>query len=53
MKEAIQTGTHSPWVSRLFAARGHRVLVANAQAARHLAEPDQAAGNDPDRPRLT
>ena len=27
----METGTHSPWVSRLFEARGHRVLVANAR----------------------
>jgi transposase len=27
----METGTHSPWVSRLFEARGHRVFVANAR----------------------
>ncbi len=28
---AMETGTHSPWISRLFEARGHRVYVANAR----------------------
>jgi transposase len=27
---AIETGTHSPWVSRLLSACGHEVIVANA-----------------------
>jgi len=35
---AMETGTHSPWVSRLFAARGHRVLVANARKLRAIAQ---------------
>ena len=35
---AIETGTHSPWVSRLFTARGHRVLVANARKLRAVAQ---------------
>src|SRR5215217_4747784 len=30
MRIAIETGTHSPWVSRLLEERGHEVLVANA-----------------------
>ena len=34
----METGTHSPWVSRLFAARGHRVLVANARKLRAIAQ---------------
>jgi transposase len=32
----METGTHSPWVSRLFEARGHRVLVANARKLRAI-----------------
>jgi transposase len=28
---ALETGTHSPWVSRLFRELGHEVLVAHAQ----------------------
>src|SRR5262249_45920931 len=28
---ALETGTHSPWVSRLFTELGHEVLVAHAQ----------------------
>ena len=35
---AMETGTHSPWVSRLFAARGHRVLVANARKLRAISQ---------------
>jgi transposase len=27
----METGTHSPWVSRLLEQLGHRVLVANAR----------------------
>jgi transposase len=32
----METGTHSPWVSRLFEARGHRVYVANARKLRAI-----------------
>ena len=32
----LETGTHSPWVSRLFEARGHRVYVANARKLRAI-----------------
>src|SRR5471032_3149052 len=32
----METGTHSPWVSRLCEARGHRVLVANARKLRAI-----------------
>jgi Transposase len=33
----LETGTHSPWVSRLLEQLGHEVLVANArQGAYHL-----------------
>jgi transposase len=31
---AIETGTHSPWVSRALAALGHEVIVAHAQKVR-------------------
>jgi len=31
MRIAIETGTHSPWVSRLLEECGHEVLVANAR----------------------
>jgi len=32
----METGTHSPWVSRLFEQHGHRVLVANARKLRAI-----------------
>ena len=32
----METGTHSPWVSRLFEARGHKVYVANARKVRAI-----------------
>ena len=31
---AMETGTHSPWVSRLLTALGHEVIVAHAQNVR-------------------
>lgn len=31
---AIETGTHSPWISRVLEGRGHEVLVANARKLR-------------------
>jgi transposase len=31
MRVAIETGTHSPWISRLLELLGHEVLVANAR----------------------
>jgi len=31
---AMETGTHSPWVSRLLTGLGHEVIVAHAQRAR-------------------
>jgi hypothetical protein len=35
MRIAIETGTHSPWVSRLFLEEcGHEVLVANSRKTR-------------------
>ncbi len=35
---AMETGTHSPWISRLFEARGHRVYVANARKLRAISQ---------------
>src|SRR5215213_6470758 len=34
LRIAVETGTHSPWVSRLLAECGHEVLVANARKLR-------------------
>jgi transposase len=34
LRIAIETGTHSPWVSRLLEECGHQVLVANARKLR-------------------
>ena len=34
MRIAIETGTHSPWVSRLLRELGHEVLVANSRKTR-------------------
>jgi transposase len=34
MRIAIETGTHSPWVSRLLEECGHEVLVANSRKVR-------------------
>jgi transposase len=34
LRIAIETGTHSPWVSRLLKELGHEVLVANARKLR-------------------
>lgn len=35
---AMETGTHSPWVSRLLEAKGHRVYVANARKLRAISQ---------------
>lgn len=35
---AMETGTHSPWISRLFQARSHRVIVANARKLRAISQ---------------
>ena len=35
---AIETGTHSPWVSRLLTQLGHRVVVANSRKLRLIYE---------------
>ena len=34
----METGTHSPWVSRLIAALGHPVIVANARKLRAISQ---------------
>ena len=34
----METGTHSPWVSRLMVALGHPVIVANARKLRAIAQ---------------
>lgn len=34
----METGTHSPWVSRLLEAQGHPVVVANARKLRAISE---------------
>jgi transposase len=34
----METGTHSPWVSRLFQACGHPVIVANARKVRAISQ---------------
>lgn len=34
LRIAIETGTHSPWISRLLESLGHDVLVANARKVR-------------------
>ena len=34
MRIAVETGTHSPWVSRLLRECGHEVLVANSRKLR-------------------
>ena len=36
----LETGTHSPWISRALEALGHEVLVANARRLRLIAEHD-------------
>lgn len=34
----METGTHSPWVSRFFEARQHNVYVANARKLRAISQ---------------
>jgi transposase len=34
LRVALETGTHSPWISRLLEQQGHEVLVANARQVR-------------------
>ena len=33
---ALETGTHSPWISRLFSDLGHEVIVAHAREKKIL-----------------
>jgi transposase len=35
---ALETGTHSPWISRLLSELGHEVIVANARKVRLMGE---------------
>src|SRR5499433_1094583 len=35
---ALETGTHSPWISRLLSELGHEVIVANARKVRPIGE---------------
>ncbi len=35
---ALETGMHSPWVSRVLSALGHEVIVAHARAVRLIGE---------------
>ena len=35
---ALETGTHSPWISRLLSAAGHEVIVAHARNVRLIGE---------------
>lgn len=37
----MEVGTHSPWVSGLFKARGFRVIVANPRQVRLIRRPTQ------------
>lgn len=37
----LEVGTHSPWISRLLAALGHEVIVANPRQVRLIAESDR------------
>jgi transposase len=37
----METGTHSPWISRLLSSCGHEVVVANARNLRLISENDQ------------
>jgi transposase len=37
----LETGTHSPWVSRLLESYGHEVIVANARQVRVIYESDR------------
>lgn len=41
MRVVLEVGTHSPWVSRLLAAAGHEVLVANARKLRLIYQSDR------------
>ena len=36
----MEAGCHSPWISRLFTERGHKVIVANPRKLRAIYESD-------------
>ena len=38
LRIALEVGTHSPWISRLFSELGHEVIVANARKLRLIYE---------------
>jgi transposase len=40
MRLVLETGTHSPWISRVLEEGGHEVLVANARRLRLIAQND-------------
>jgi len=42
LREAIEAGTHSPWVSRVLKECGHEVLVANPHRTRLISAPPSA-----------
>lgn len=46
----METGTHSPWVSRLLSSLGHPVIVANARKL--FVAPPRYAGTRPPHPAL-
>jgi transposase len=37
----LEVGPHSPWLSRLLAAQGHEVVVANPRRVRLIAEAER------------
>jgi transposase len=43
LRIAVETGTHSPWASRLLEKCGHEVLVANARKLRLIYTPISAS----------
>lgn len=43
---AMETGTHSPWVSRLLVELGHRVIVANARKLRAISQSQTKSDED-------
>src|SRR5215469_16372896 len=50
---ALETGTHSPWISRLLSGLGHEVIVANARKVRLIGESRLTqSGDTADRPSL-
>jgi predicted NBD/HSP70 family sugar kinase len=38
---ALETGTHSPWISRLLSELGHEVIVAHARDVRLMGRADR------------